>query len=55
MPQLNPAPWFAIMMFSWLVFLIVLPPKIMAHLFPNEATSQSAQTPKTKTWTWPWP
>nr|Q4JQI3.1 RecName: Full=ATP synthase protein 8; AltName: Full=A6L; AltName: Full=F-ATPase subunit 8 [Tetraodon nigroviridis]AAY26158.1 ATPase subunit 8 [Tetraodon nigroviridis] len=54
MPQLNPSPWFAIMVFSWFVFLIFLPPKIMAHTFPNEPTAQSTQTLKTKSWTWPW-
>nr|YP_009116515.1 ATP synthase F0 subunit 8 [Lagocephalus suezensis]AJD83422.1 ATP synthase F0 subunit 8 [Lagocephalus suezensis] len=55
MPQLNPAPWFAIMVFSWLVFLTVLPPKIMSHTFPNEPTPQSVKAPKTKSWIWPWP
>nr|AJD83410.1 ATP synthase F0 subunit 8 [Lagocephalus sceleratus] len=55
MPQLDPSPWFAIMVFSWLVFLTILPPKVMAHSFPNETTSQSTQAPKTNTWAWPWP
>nr|YP_002265631.1 ATP synthase F0 subunit 8 [Chilomycterus reticulatus]WMI34940.1 ATP synthase F0 subunit 8 [Chilomycterus reticulatus]WNH18621.1 ATP synthase F0 subunit 8 [Chilomycterus schoepfii]BAG72064.1 ATPase subunit 8 [Chilomycterus reticulatus]BDD17443.1 ATP synthase F0 subunit 8 [Chilomycterus reticulatus] len=54
MPQLNPAPWFAILVFSWLVFLTILPPKILAHSFPNEPTTQSAEKPKTESWTWPW-
>nr|YP_003227096.1 ATP synthase F0 subunit 8 [Lagocephalus lunaris]ACX33658.1 ATP synthase F0 subunit 8 [Lagocephalus lunaris] len=54
MPQLDPAPWFAIMAFSWLTFITILPLKTMAHQSPNEVTSQSTQTPKTKIWTWPW-
>nr|YP_004347734.1 ATP synthase F0 subunit 8 [Tetraodon biocellatus]BAK09838.1 ATPase subunit 8 [Tetraodon biocellatus] len=54
MPQLNPSPWFAIMVFSWFVFLTFLPPKVMAHTFPNEPTAQNTQTLKTKSWTWPW-
>nr|YP_007627139.1 ATP synthase F0 subunit 8 [Lophiogobius ocellicauda]AGG84365.1 ATP synthase F0 subunit 8 [Lophiogobius ocellicauda] len=54
MPQLNPSPWFAIMIFSWLVLLVVVVPKVLNHIFPNEATPQSAQTPKTNTWHWPW-
>nr|YP_002154534.1 ATP synthase F0 subunit 8 [Odontesthes sp. Odsp-001]BAG69237.1 ATPase subunit 8 [Odontesthes sp. Odsp-001] len=54
MPQLDPSPWFAILMFSWLVFAIVLPPKVLAHTFPNAVTSQSAVKPKTESWTWPW-
>nr|YP_006073324.1 ATP synthase F0 subunit 8 [Argyrosomus japonicus]YP_009112217.1 ATP synthase F0 subunit 8 [Argyrosomus amoyensis]YP_009245074.1 ATP synthase F0 subunit 8 [Nibea miichthioides]YP_010949764.1 ATP synthase F0 subunit 8 [Totoaba macdonaldi]AFG17328.1 ATP synthase F0 subunit 8 [Argyrosomus japonicus]AIY56543.1 ATP synthase F0 subunit 8 [Argyrosomus amoyensis]ALC75042.1 ATP synthase F0 subunit 8 [Argyrosomus japonicus]AMR73877.1 ATP synthase F0 subunit 8 [Nibea miichthioides]WMI35603.1 ATP syn len=54
MPQLNPSPWLAIMVFSWLTFLIIIPPKIMAHIFPNEPTPQSTEKSKTETWNWPW-
>nr|YP_010265164.1 ATP synthase F0 subunit 8 [Pomatoschistus minutus]UIO60634.1 ATP synthase F0 subunit 8 [Pomatoschistus minutus]UPO69363.1 ATP synthase F0 subunit 8 [Pomatoschistus minutus] len=54
MPQLNPSPWFAIFMFSWLVFLIIVVPKVLNHTFPNEPATQSAQTPKTESWAWPW-
>nr|YP_009516312.1 ATP synthase F0 subunit 8 [Hyporhamphus quoyi]AYD91080.1 ATP synthase F0 subunit 8 [Hyporhamphus quoyi] len=43
MPQLNPAPWFAILVFSWLIFLTVIPPKVLAHSFPNEPTPQSTK------------
>nr|YP_002519668.1 ATP synthase F0 subunit 8 [Melichthys vidua]AGR91790.1 ATP synthetase subunit 8 [Melichthys niger]AGR91792.1 ATP synthetase subunit 8 [Melichthys niger]AGR91794.1 ATP synthetase subunit 8 [Melichthys niger]AGR91796.1 ATP synthetase subunit 8 [Melichthys niger]WNH17971.1 ATP synthase F0 subunit 8 [Melichthys niger] len=54
MPQLNPAPWFAILVFSWLVFLTILPPKVMAHVFPNESSPQNTEKPKTESWNWPW-
>nr|YP_003126983.1 ATP synthase F0 subunit 8 [Rhynchopelates oxyrhynchus]ARJ37245.1 ATP synthase subunit 8 [Terapon jarbua]BAH97874.1 ATPase subunit 8 [Rhynchopelates oxyrhynchus]BBU26012.1 ATPase subunit 8 [Rhynchopelates oxyrhynchus] len=54
MPQLNPAPWFAILVFSWLVLLVVIPPKVVAHTFPKEPTLQSAEKPKTEPWNWPW-
>nr|BAM74892.1 ATPase subunits 8 [Taaningichthys minimus] len=54
MPQLNPAPWFAILIFSWLVLLIAIPPKVLSHIFPNEPASQSAENPKTHPWHWPW-
>nr|YP_007026203.1 ATP synthase F0 subunit 8 [Neosalanx taihuensis]YP_009121437.1 ATP synthase F0 subunit 8 [Neosalanx tangkahkeii]AFU89132.1 ATP synthase F0 subunit 8 [Neosalanx taihuensis]AJF41796.1 ATP synthase F0 subunit 8 [Neosalanx tangkahkeii]AZM32458.1 ATP synthase F0 subunit 8 [Neosalanx taihuensis] len=54
MPQLNPAPWFAILMFSWLVFLTVIPPKILGHIFPNEPTIQSAKKANPEPWNWPW-
>nr|YP_010956319.1 ATP synthase F0 subunit 8 [Astronesthes nigroides]WMY89412.1 ATP synthase F0 subunit 8 [Astronesthes nigroides] len=53
MPQLNPAPWFAILVFSWLIFLTVIPPKVLAHTFPNEPTIDTEQT-KTESWNWPW-
>nr|YP_010156091.1 ATP synthase F0 subunit 8 [Leiognathus ruconius]QQY85692.1 ATP synthase F0 subunit 8 [Leiognathus ruconius] len=57
MPQLNPAPWLSILVFSWLIFLTILPLKTTAHTFPNEPspqTNQIANTPKTEPWTWPW-
>nr|WMN14138.1 ATP synthase F0 subunit 8 [Diplophos taenia]BBG74400.1 ATPase subunits 8 [Diplophos taenia] len=53
MPQLNPSPWFAILLFSWLVFLIILPPKVLAHTFPGEPTLGTEKT-KTEPWNWPW-
>nr|YP_010169223.1 ATP synthase F0 subunit 8 [Sardinella zunasi]QRZ03096.1 ATP synthase F0 subunit 8 [Sardinella zunasi] len=54
MPQLNPAPWFAILVFSWLIFLTVIPPKVMAHNFNNEPTTAGAGKAKPEPWTWPW-
>nr|YP_009262839.1 ATP synthase F0 subunit 8 [Channa micropeltes]ANI87518.1 ATP synthase F0 subunit 8 [Channa micropeltes] len=54
MPQLNPAPWFAILVFSWLIFLTVIPQKVLAYTFPNEPTPQSTETHKTEPWNWPW-
>nr|AAP75343.1 ATP synthase 8 [Chrysiptera talboti] len=54
MPQLDPAPWLVILVFSWLVFLIIIPPKILAHISPNDPTNQSIQTPKMEPWVWPW-
>nr|NP_740157.1 ATP synthase F0 subunit 8 [Arcos sp. KU 149]BAC23778.1 ATPase subunit 8 [Arcos sp. KU 149] len=54
MPQLNPSPWLAIFIFSWLILLIIIPPKILAHLNPNEPSLQDSQQPKTSSWTWPW-
>nr|YP_003002343.1 ATP synthase F0 subunit 8 [Gillichthys seta]ACI23023.1 ATP synthase F0 subunit 8 [Gillichthys seta] len=54
MPQLNPAPWFAILVFSWLVFLTIIVPKTLNHIFPNEPSAQSTKTPKTNAWPWIW-
>nr|YP_009431892.1 ATP synthase F0 subunit 8 [Johnius carouna]ATA66316.1 ATP synthase F0 subunit 8 [Johnius carouna] len=54
MPQLNPSPWLAIMMLSWLTFLIIVPPKIMTHLYPNGFVSRSSEELKMSTWNWPW-
>nr|WNH22886.1 ATP synthase F0 subunit 8 [Dactyloscopus tridigitatus] len=54
MPQLNPAPWFAILAFSWLIFLTIIPPKVLAHQYPNEPTLTTSEKTKTEAWTWPW-
>nr|AEL33263.1 ATPase8 [Semaprochilodus kneri]AEL33266.1 ATPase8 [Semaprochilodus insignis] len=54
MPQLNPAPWFAILVFSWLVFLTIIPSKVLKHTFTNEPTALSTEKPKTDPWNWPW-
>nr|NP_443246.1 ATP synthase F0 subunit 8 [Harpadon microchir]BAB70031.1 ATPase subunit 8 [Harpadon microchir] len=54
MPQLNPAPWFAILVFSWLVFLVILPSKVLNHIFPNDPTTKSTEKTKPEPWNWPW-
>nr|YP_005087612.1 ATP synthase F0 subunit 8 [Sundasalanx sp. Chao Phraya]BAL43691.1 ATPase subunits 8 [Sundasalanx sp. Chao Phraya] len=54
MPQLNPAPWFAIFIFTWLVFLTVIPPKVMAHTFNNEPNTMGAEKATPEPWNWPW-
>nr|UWV91728.1 ATP synthase F0 subunit 8 [Prolabeops melanhypopterus] len=54
MPQLNPDPWFAILTFSWLVFLLVMPNKVLNYISPNEPTSMSNEKHKTESWDWPW-
>nr|YP_002154547.1 ATP synthase F0 subunit 8 [Aplocheilus panchax]BAG69250.1 ATPase subunit 8 [Aplocheilus panchax] len=54
MPQLNPSPWFLILIFSWLVFLTMIPPKVLAHHFPKDPSPQSTEMPKTDPWNWSW-
>nr|NP_795824.1 ATP synthase F0 subunit 8 [Retropinna retropinna]BAC58229.1 ATPase subunits 8 [Retropinna retropinna] len=54
MPQLNPAPWFAILVFSWVIFLTVIPPKVLGHIFTHEPTVSSSEETNPVSWTWPW-
>nr|YP_001054806.1 ATP synthase F0 subunit 8 [Ditrema temminckii]BAF46835.1 ATPase subunit 8 [Ditrema temminckii] len=54
MPQLNPSPWFVILIFSWLIFAAIVPPKILAYLFPNEPSLQSTSKSNKQPWGWPW-
>nr|YP_010960383.1 ATP synthase F0 subunit 8 [Laemonema goodebeanorum]WNH37747.1 ATP synthase F0 subunit 8 [Laemonema goodebeanorum] len=54
MPQLDPAPWLMIFSFTWMIFLLVLPAKVLAHTFPYDPAPQSTLTHKTTTWGWVW-
>nr|YP_009239708.1 ATP synthase F0 subunit 8 [Plotosus lineatus]AKU36807.1 ATP synthase subunit 8 [Plotosus japonicus]AMM05987.1 ATP synthase F0 subunit 8 [Plotosus lineatus]BAK42502.1 ATPase subunit 8 [Plotosus japonicus] len=54
MPQLNPAPWLTILLFSWLIFLTVLPNKVLNHSLTNEVTMLSTKKLELHTWNWPW-
>nr|YP_009255978.1 ATP synthase F0 subunit 8 [Syngnathus typhle]ANF05036.1 ATP synthase subunit 8 [Syngnathus typhle] len=54
MPQLNPSPWLLILMFSWLVFTTVIPPKVASHMTPNDPNPQNADIPKMTPWAWQW-
>nr|YP_009034431.1 ATP synthase F0 subunit 8 [Phycodurus eques]WIL09500.1 ATP synthase F0 subunit 8 [Phycodurus eques]WIL09890.1 ATP synthase F0 subunit 8 [Phycodurus eques]WIL09903.1 ATP synthase F0 subunit 8 [Phycodurus eques]WIL09916.1 ATP synthase F0 subunit 8 [Phycodurus eques]WIL09929.1 ATP synthase F0 subunit 8 [Phycodurus eques] len=54
MPQLNPYPWFAVLIFTWLVLTTILPPKILSHKFTNEPNAQATKAPKTLPWNWQW-
>nr|WNH22392.1 ATP synthase F0 subunit 8 [Harengula humeralis] len=54
MPQLNPAPWFLIFVFSWLVFLTVIPPKVLAHTFNNQPAAGGPEKVNPDSWNWPW-
>nr|YP_006666373.1 ATP synthase F0 subunit 8 [Repomucenus curvicornis]BAM36926.1 ATPase subunit 8 [Repomucenus curvicornis] len=54
MPQLNPSPWFLILVFSWLMFLTFLPSKIMSYTFPNKLVPEAKETITKTPWNWPW-
>nr|YP_002907495.1 ATP synthase F0 subunit 8 [Xenomystus nigri]BAH58978.1 ATPase subunits 8 [Xenomystus nigri]BAJ54263.1 ATPase subunits 8 [Xenomystus nigri] len=54
MPQLNPAPWLLILLFSWFVLLVMIPPKIMSHHLTDEPTHQTTKKHDSTNWTWPW-
>nr|ACS35148.1 ATP synthase subunit 8 [Henicorhynchus siamensis] len=54
MPQLNPNPWFLILVFSWLIFLTIIPTKVLNHTSPNEPATMNIEEHKTNSWNWPW-
>nr|AAM90406.1 ATP synthase 8 [Icteria virens]ADO23240.1 ATP synthase F0 subunit 8 [Icteria virens] len=54
MPQLNPNPWFFIMLTSWLTFSLIIQPKLLSFVSMNPPSSKPPTAPTTTPWTWPW-
>nr|QDF45154.1 ATPase subunit 8 [Henicorhina leucophrys] len=54
MPQLNPNPWFFIMIISWITFSLIIQPKLLAFVSMNPPSDKTPTTPNTTPWTWPW-
>nr|QHB74365.1 ATP synthase F0 subunit 8 [Lorius chlorocercus] len=54
MPQLNPNPWFSIMIMSWLTFSLIIQPKVLSFTPTNPPTNKTPTTTKNNPWTWPW-
>nr|YP_913267.1 ATP synthase F0 subunit 8 [Cyprinella lutrensis]ABC72178.1 ATPase subunit 8 [Cyprinella lutrensis]WIW76401.1 ATP synthase F0 subunit 8 [Cyprinella lutrensis]BAF41328.1 ATPase subunit 8 [Cyprinella lutrensis] len=53
MPQLNPSPWFEILVFSWLIIITFIPTKVLDFLTPNKP-APSEMKHKSNPWNWPW-
>nr|AAQ05043.1 ATPase subunit 8 [Melospiza lincolnii]WDE79161.1 ATP synthase subunit 8 [Melospiza lincolnii]WDE79162.1 ATP synthase subunit 8 [Melospiza lincolnii]WDE79163.1 ATP synthase subunit 8 [Melospiza lincolnii]WDE79164.1 ATP synthase subunit 8 [Melospiza lincolnii] len=53
MPQLNPNPWFFIMIASWLTFSLIIQPKLLTFVTMNPPSNKPI-TPSTTPWAWPW-
>nr|QOD97907.1 ATP synthase F0 subunit 8 [Dromas ardeola] len=54
MPQLNPNPWFFIMLTSWLIFSLIIQPKLLSFIPTNPPLNKASTTTKIMPWTWPW-
>nr|YP_010001006.1 ATP synthase F0 subunit 8 [Sapayoa aenigma]QOD96944.1 ATP synthase F0 subunit 8 [Sapayoa aenigma] len=54
MPQLNPYPWFFIMLTSWITYSTILQPKLLPFTLTNPPTTKPMATPKPSSWNWPW-
>nr|ABQ65520.1 ATP synthase F0 subunit 8 [Podargus strigoides] len=54
MPQLNPSPWFLIMLTSWLIFSLFIQPKLLHFTTTNPPSNKTPMTLKPTPWTWPW-
>nr|QXU60272.1 ATP synthase F0 subunit 8 [Philortyx fasciatus] len=53
MPQLNPNPWFTILLLTWFSFSLLIQPKLL-HLTPTNPPSNKTLPTKPTPWTWPW-
>nr|YP_010000564.1 ATP synthase F0 subunit 8 [Hypocryptadius cinnamomeus]QOD96463.1 ATP synthase F0 subunit 8 [Hypocryptadius cinnamomeus] len=54
MPQLNPNPWFFIMLTSWITFSLIIQPKILTFVSTNPPSHKPTTAKTTTPWTWPW-
>nr|YP_009104558.1 ATP synthase F0 subunit 8 [Porphyrio porphyrio]AHB23330.1 ATP synthase F0 subunit 8 [Porphyrio porphyrio] len=54
MPQLNPHPWFYIMLMTWLTLALIIQPKLLSFFPTNTIHDKPLTNTKTHPWTWPW-
>nr|AEX10798.1 ATPase8 [Phrynosoma ditmarsi] len=54
MPQLNPSPWFLILLMTWAMLMFIFLNKTLNTLFPNTLTKNQSKTMPLTPWTWPW-
>nr|YP_009991587.1 ATP synthase F0 subunit 8 [Burhinus bistriatus]QNN84396.1 ATP synthase F0 subunit 8 [Burhinus bistriatus] len=54
MPQLNPNPWFLIMLTSWSIYSLIIQPKLLSLTHINHPLNKPYMTSKPTPWTWPW-
>nr|ABA11026.1 ATPase subunit 8 [Calotomus carolinus]ABA11030.1 ATPase subunit 8 [Calotomus carolinus]ABA11032.1 ATPase subunit 8 [Calotomus carolinus]ABA11034.1 ATPase subunit 8 [Calotomus carolinus]ABA11036.1 ATPase subunit 8 [Calotomus carolinus] len=54
MPQLNPYPWLKIMVYTWMLLMIILPPKVISFLYSKDPITKKSKEPKGPPWSWPW-
>nr|ADA57955.1 ATP synthase F0 subunit 8 [Buteo albigula] len=54
MPQLNPTPWFLTMTLSWLIFTMIIQPKLLPFIPTNTPSTKPTTITYTPSWNWPW-
>nr|YP_010397932.1 ATP synthase F0 subunit 8 [Rasbora paucisqualis]UQJ79170.1 ATP synthase F0 subunit 8 [Rasbora paucisqualis] len=53
MPQLNPIPWFMILVFSWIILLLT-PNKVLGLIQPNDFILLDTKKYQNLNWIWLW-
>nr|YP_010960591.1 ATP synthase F0 subunit 8 [Myrophis microchir]WNH38033.1 ATP synthase F0 subunit 8 [Myrophis microchir] len=54
MPQLKFILWFKILIYSWIMFLVFIPPKVTAFVYSFLPNPKTTKKTKKGPWTWPW-
>nr|ABY73814.1 ATPase 8 [Urosaurus nigricaudus] len=54
MPQLNPSPWFLIMILIWTALMMLFLNKALTMLYPNSPMETDSKSKPPSSWTWPW-
>nr|AET84003.1 ATPase 8 [Sceloporus slevini] len=54
MPQLNPSPWFLIMLLVWASLMVIFMNKTLSMSHPNHQTETTPETKPLTSWAWPW-
>nr|UQJ79469.1 ATP synthase F0 subunit 8 [Trigonopoma sp. BIF8638]UQJ79482.1 ATP synthase F0 subunit 8 [Trigonopoma sp. LR12861] len=54
MPQLNPLPWFTILVFSWATLIIITPVKVLNYTQQNEFILLEVKKYQNLNWIWLW-
>nr|QUJ18296.1 ATP synthase protein 8 [Chromis nigrura] len=54
MPQLNPSPWFYIMVLGWTAFLLCVPHKVIAFSYCTDSSTPTLDEQEKPIWIWPW-
>nr|YP_009446478.1 ATP synthase F0 subunit 8 [Phrynosoma blainvillii]ATY40966.1 ATP synthase F0 subunit 8 [Phrynosoma blainvillii] len=54
MPQLNPSPWFLIMLMTWATLMFIFLNKTLNMLFPSTPAQIQPKAKPLMPWSWPW-
>nr|APO20626.1 ATP synthase subunit 8 [Athene superciliaris] len=54
MPQLNPNPWFSVMLIAWVTLSTMIQPKLLSFPLTTQPSRKTSTPTSTTPWTWPW-
>nr|AKJ76829.1 ATP synthase F0 subunit 8 [Gambelia wislizenii] len=54
MPQLNPSPWFLVMLLTWTILMFIMLNKTLNLKYLNTPMQKESEMLTPAPWTWPW-